>query len=167
MGKNPILWRIVGKPAMVGFIGQSENSIDDKGRVALPARMRRELSPDAQETFVASRGIEKCITLVPLNIWEAKAELLRKLNAFNKDNRTVKRKESRWSEVVTLDAQGRISLARHLIEYAELTSGKAIVLGATDSIEIWDPEILRAEDDALADTYTGLVERVMNRLDDE
>jgi len=152
---------------MVGFLGQSENSIDDKGRVALPARMRRELSPDAQETFVASRGIEKCITLVPLNIWEAKAELLRKLNAFNKDNRTVKRKESRWSEVVTLDAQGRISLARHLIEYAELTSGKAIVLGATDSIEICDPEILRAEDDALADTYTGLVERVMNRLDDE
>ena len=97
---------------MVGFLGQSENSIDDKGRVALPARMRRELSPDAQETFVASRGIEKCITLVPLNIWEAKGELLRKLNAFNKDNRTVKRKESRWSEVVTLDAQGRINLSR-------------------------------------------------------
>ena len=152
---------------MVGFIGQSENSLDDNGRIALPARMRRELSPDAQETFVASRGIEKCITLMPLNIWEEKAELLRKLNAFNKDNRAVKRKESRWSEMVTLDAQGRISLARHLIEYAELTSGKAIVLGATDSIEIWDPEILQAEDDEVADSYTSLVERVMGNLEAE
>ena len=152
---------------MVGFLGQSEYSIDDKGRVALPARMRRELSPEAKETFVASRGIEKCVTLVPLNVWEEKAERISKLNPFSKESRIVKRMESRWSEVATLDGQGRISLPRPLIEYANLTSGKVIILGTTDNIEIWDPETLQAEDDALADSYASLVERVMTNLDGE
>ncbi len=150
---------------MVGFLGQSEYSIDDKGRVALPARMRRELSPDAKETFVACRGIETCVTLVPLNVWEEKADRISKLNPFSKESRIVKRMESRWSEVATLDGQGRITLPRTLIDYANLTTGKVIILGTTDNIELWDPETLQAEDDALADSYASIVENVMTKLE--
>ena len=105
---------------MVGFLGQSVHSIDDKGRVALPARMRRELSPDANETFIAWQGIEQCVTLIPKNVWKEKADLLTKLSPFLKDNRIVKRTESRRAEQVILDAQGRISLPRTHIDHAGL-----------------------------------------------
>lgn len=152
---------------MVGFLGQSEHSIDDKGRVALPARMRRELSPDANETFIAWQGIEQCVTLIPVNVWTEKAELLKKLSPFLKDNRTVKRTESRRAEPVTLDAQGRVSLPRTHIDHADLTGEKVVIIGTIDTIEIWDPAILQAEDDAQADSYESLVESVMSKLGNE
>lgn len=152
---------------MVGFLGQSEHSIDDKGRVALPARMRRELSPDANETFIAYRGMEKCITLIPANVWAKTADRLSKLSLFHRDNRTVKRTESSRSEPVSLDAQGRISIPRTHVDHAELNGERVIVLGTIDTIEIWDPDILRAEEEAQADSYSDLVERVMSNLEAE
>lgn len=152
---------------MVGFLGQSEHSIDDKGRVALPARMRRELSPDANETFIAWQGIEQCVTLIPVNVWAEKAELLKKLSPFLKDNRTVKRTESRRAEPVSLDAQGRISLPRTHIDHAGLTAEKVVIIGTIDTIEIWDPHTLQAEDDAQADSYESLVESVMSKLSND
>lgn len=152
---------------MVGFLGQSEHSIDDKGRVALPARMRRELSPDADETFIAWQGIEQCVTLIPKNVWKEKADLLTKLSPFLKDNRIVKRTESRRAERVILDAQGRISLPRTHIDHAGLDGQKVVIIGTIDTIEIWDPAILKAEDDAQADSYESLVERVMSKFESE
>ena len=152
---------------MVGFLGQSEHSIDDKGRVALPARMRRELSPDADETFIAWQGIEQCVTLIPKNVWKEKADLLTKLSPFLKDNRIVKRTESRRAEQVILDAQGRISLPRTHIDHAGLDGEKVVIIGTIDTIEIWDPAILKAEDDAQADSYESLVERVMSKFESE
>ncbi|MCH7638245.1 MAG: division/cell wall cluster transcriptional repressor MraZ [Bacteroidetes bacterium] len=152
---------------MVGFLGQSEHSIDDKGRVALPARMRRELSPDADETFIAWQGIEQCVTLIPKNVWKEKADLLTKLSPFLKDNRIVKRTESRRAERVILDAQGRISLPRTHIDHAGLDGEKVVIIGTIDTIEIWDPAILKAEDDAQADSYESLVERVMSKFESE
>ena len=152
---------------MVGFLGQSEHSIDDKGRVALPARMRRELSPDANETFIAWQGIEQCVTLIPKNVWKEKADLLTKLSPFLKDNRIVKRTESRRAERVILDAQGRISLPRTHIDHAGLDGQKVVIIGTIDTIEIWDPAILKAEDDAQADSYESLVERVMSKFESE
>ncbi len=152
---------------MVGFLGQSEHSIDDKGRVALPARMRRELSPDANETFIAWQGIEQCVTLIPKNVWKEKADLLTKLSPFLKDNRIVKRTESRRAERVILDAQGRISLPRTHIDHAGLDGEKVVIIGTIDTIEIWDPAILKAEDDAQADSYESLVERVMSKFESE
>ena len=152
---------------MVGFLGQSEHSIDDKGRVALPARMRRELSPDANETFIAWQGIEQCVTLIPKNVWIEKSNLLKKLSPFLKDNRRVKRTESRRAERVVLDAQGRISLPRTHIDHAALNGEKVVIIGTIDAIEIWDPAILQAEDDAQADSYESVVERVMSKLGNE
>ena len=152
---------------MVGFLGQSEHSIDDKGRVALPARMRRELSPDADETFIAWQGIEQCVTLIPKNVWKEKADLLTKLSPFLKDNRIVKRTESRRAEQVILDAQGRISLPRTHIDHAGLAGEKVVIIGTIDTIEIWDPAILQAEDDAQAGSYESLVERVMSKFESE
>lgn len=152
---------------MVGFLGQSEHSIDDKGRVALPARMRREISPDATETFIAWQGSEQCVTLIPKNVWEEKAQLLKKLSPFIKNNRTVKRTESRRAESVTLDAQGRVSLPRTHIDHANLNGDKVVIIGTIDTIEIWDPAILKAEDDAQADSYESLVESVMSKLDNQ
>lgn len=154
---------------MAGFKGQAEYSIDEKGRVALPAKMRRALNPDAKDTFVATRGFEHCVFLYPLNQWEHMETELGALNMFRREAREVVREMSRWADEVTLDGQGRISLPRTLIEFAELTvgnGGKAIIIGAFDHIEIWDPSRFEAYEDTQTDDYQTITERVLGGLDD-
>ncbi|MDX1439496.1 MAG: division/cell wall cluster transcriptional repressor MraZ [Rubricoccaceae bacterium] len=154
---------------MAGFKGQAEYSIDDKGRVALPAKMRRALSPDAKDTFVATRGFEQCVFLYPLNQWEQMERELAALNMFRRDAREVVREMSRWADEVTLDGQGRISLPRTLIDFAELSvgnGGKAIIIGAFDHIELWDPSHFNSYTASQVDDYQTITERVLGGLDD-
>ena len=54
---------------MAGFKGQASYSIDAKGRVAIPAKMRNAMNPEAKGTFTVTRGFEKCIFLYPLDRW--------------------------------------------------------------------------------------------------
>ena len=57
---------------MAGFKGRAENTIDDKGRVAVPASMRRYLRPEAHDTFVVTQGVDHCIALYPFDVWESR-----------------------------------------------------------------------------------------------
>jgi len=130
---------------MAGFKGQADYSVDAKGRVALPAKMRRVLSPAANDTFVITRGIEQCIYLYPLDVWDRKeAEEFENLNQYETETRAMLRSMYRWADEETLDAQGRVSISKRLIEFAGITD-KVTILGALDRIEIWNPEILSAE----------------------
>ena len=149
---------------MAGFKGQAENSIDDKGRVALPAKMRRALHPDAGETFVATRGLERCVFLYPANVWEDVEEKIGNLNTFQSETRAFTRNILMWAEDTKLDGQHRISLPKSLLDFAGLSAGngsKALFIGALDHIEIWDPEIFEAYINGQASDYESVAERVM------
>ena len=149
---------------MAGFKGQAEYSIDDKGRVALPAKMRRVLNPDAKETFVATRGPEQCVFLYPLDRWEKMEEDIGRLNPYHPDARAFVRGFMRWADEVTLDSQGRISLPKILIEFAGLSTSngsKALIIGAHHHIEVWDPEVFDRYLNEQPDDYETIAERVM------
>lgn len=151
---------------MSRFTGHAEHSIDSKGRVPVPARMRKALRPEANETFMAIRGVEHCIYLYPMDHWETVIEpQLDGLNQFQPEARHFVRMLSMWAEEVTLDGQGRIALSRELAEMAGLTpGGKARISGAIRRIEIWDPEAFRAYLTQQEDQYEDLAERVMGGL---
>jgi MraZ protein len=149
---------------MAGFKGQAEYSIDDKGRVALPAKMRRALSPEAKETFVATRGLEQCVFLYPLDVWERMEDQMRSLNLFQREARDFVRNLVRWADETTLDGQGRVSLPKTLLDFAGLTAGngsKALFIGALDHIEVWDPEGFEAYLNQQPEDYETIAERVM------
>ena len=123
---------------MAGFKGQAEYSVDVKGRIAIPAKMRAALSPDAQGTFVLTKGFEKCIYAYPQDNWKLKEAEYSALNINNRDARHLVRMILMWAEEVSLDGQGRISLPKPLSEYAGIGE-KALIIGAMDRIELWDP----------------------------
>jgi MraZ protein len=152
---------------MAGFKGQAENSIDDKGRVALPAKMRRALSPEAKETFVATRGLERCVFLYPLDVWERVETQIQHLNPFQRETRDFTRNLLRWADETTLDGQGRISLPKTLLDFAELSAGngsKALFIGSLDHIEIWDPDVFEAYLNQQPADYETVAERVMGGI---
>ena len=128
----------------------------------VPAKMRRALSPAAKETFVATRGLERCVFLYPLDAWEAIEEEMGRLNQFDPEARGFVRTINMWAEELALDGQGRIALPKALIEFAGLQVGhKARVIGAYDRIEVWDPEVFEAHLNDQTVPYESLAARVM------
>ncbi|WP_412061394.1 division/cell wall cluster transcriptional repressor MraZ [Rubrivirga sp. IMCC45206] len=150
---------------MAGFKGQAENSIDGKGRMPVPAKMRRSLSPAAKETFVATRGLENCVFLYPLDAWEEIETAVGQLNQFDPEARAFVRTIFRWAEELTMDSQGRIALPKPLVEFAGLQPGtKALAIGALDRIEVWDPAVFEAHLNDQTESYETLAERVMGGI---
>ncbi len=146
---------------MPSFKGEYEHSVDEKGRVALPSRLRKALSPDAQERFTLLRGLEACLYLYPQDEWEAVEDKLSKINSFSRQGRTVKRNFLRYAEDVTLDKQNRIAISPQLKEWSGI-DGSAIFIGMGERIEIWAPDKLEEIDNNLDDeVYQDLFEQVM------
>ena len=145
---------------MVFFKGQAEYSVDSKGRVAIPAKMRNAMSPEAQGTFTITRGFEDCIFLYPMDRWSSIEEEISELNMYNREARDFIRIIMMWADEVSLDGQGRISIPNSLIEFAGL-DGSALILGAFDHIEIWDPERFEDYLNEQPDDYETLAESVM------
>jgi MraZ protein len=143
------------------FKGQAEYSVDSKGRVSIPAKMRGVLNPEAQNTFTITRGFEECIFLYPLDQWAEIEEAIGALNMFNPDARTFVRAIMMWADEATLDGQGRVTISRPLLDFADV-DGRALIIGAFDHIEIWDPDRFDEYMDQQPDDYETLAERVMN-----
>ncbi|MCX7937655.1 MAG: division/cell wall cluster transcriptional repressor MraZ [Chlorobi bacterium] len=124
---------------MSGFKGQETYSVDAKGRVNIPAKMRRALLPEAQETFVLTRGTDRCIVAYPLNEWRRYEEQFAQLNQYDERHRFFLRMILSWCEEVELDPQQRIAIPRRLLEFAGI-EGKVTIVGMMDHIELWNPE---------------------------
>ncbi len=146
---------------MPSFKGQYEHSIDAKGRVAFPAKLRKSLNPSAQERFTMVRGQEPCLYLYPEDEWENVEEKLSRINNFTKKGRLAKRNFLRYAEDVSLDKQNRIALPSDLSSYADI-SEKAVFLGMGEYIEVWDPDKLAEADASLDDdAFEEIFEQVM------
>jgi MraZ protein len=124
---------------MAFFKGQEIYSLDSKGRVNIPVKMRKAMSPESQDTFTLLRGQEECIVAYPLDEWKKYEEKFSTLNQFVPENRYFLRTLLQWSEEVTLDAQQRIMLPKKLIEFAGLEN-RVMIIGMIDHIEFWNPE---------------------------
>ncbi len=145
---------------MASFKGQAEYSVDSKGRVAIPAKMRSALSPEAKNSFTITRGFEQCINLFPLNEWERKEERIAELNTYQAEARDFVRMIMMWADEVSLDSQGRISIPKQLMDFAEVKE-TALIIGSMDHIEIWNPNIFANWQEGRGSDYATLAERVL------
>jgi MraZ protein len=147
---------------MAGFKGQASYSVDAKGRVAIPAKMRAAMSPEAKSTFIITRGFERCVFLYPLDRWDRMEAEMRELNMYNRESRDFLRTILRWADEELLDGQGRVAIPRPLLEFAGIApAGSALIIGSLDHLEIWDPTHFETYTSAQVDDYEGLAERVM------
>jgi len=148
------------------FKGQYEHSVDSKGRVAFPAKLRKALSPEANEGFTIIRGLEACLYLYPNDEWEKVENKLYKVNSFKKRERTVIRNILRHAEDLALDKQNRISLPGTLAEFSNIGSS-VVFIGMGKYIEIWNPKNLDKQDEQLTDEESQeLTEEVLSDVFD-
>lgn len=115
------------------FLGEYEHTMDSKGRIAVPAKFRAKIERGA----VLTRGVESCLCVYPLTVWEEKARKLDDAQLDPQQRRQVERRFFAVAFECELDSQGRIVVPARFREYASLTNEVSVV-GARDRFEIWD-----------------------------
>jgi MraZ protein len=129
------------------FLGQYRHSIDEKGRLTIPARFRAELATGAYIT----QGYERNLLVYTTTSYEHLAAQTNMLSTTNPEAREVRRMIFGRASGVSLDSAGRILIPTFLREYAGLDS-EAEVVGAGVYFEIWSPqqwtEVLKSVTDA-------------------
>ncbi len=115
------------------FLGEYDHTIDQKGRVAIPAKFRSALADEA----VVTRGLDNCLTLYPKKQWELLAERIAALPITEPNARAFARLMLAGATAVVADKQGRVILPAYLRQYAGL-GANVVVAGLYDRLEIWD-----------------------------
>jgi MraZ protein len=145
---------------MSSFKGSDTYLIDAKGRVSLPSKMRRNIEPAANMTFVITRGLEKCLYAYPLDEWKRLEETIRSLPQSNEKDRFFVRMLMQWSEEVQLDSQFRLLLPKSLSEFAEIQK-EVFFIGVLDHIELWNPQHFKRYIESKKESYENVAEQVM------
>lgn len=122
------------------FLGEYVHTVDEKGRLTIPARFRAGLDAG----LVVTRGIDRCLAIYPIEEWKQLAEQVSALPMTDRRARAFRRLVFANASDAIPDKQGRVLIPPHLREYAKLDSD-AIVTGLDTYIEVWNPDAWQEE----------------------
>ena len=117
------------------LIGEFRNTLDEKGRIQFPAKLRAVLQ---QNELMVTQGFDHCIMLFTFEEWAALSEkILGSASLFNDQKRLVLRRFIAPAQTIEFDKSGRLSIPQSLREYAQL-KGECTILGINRYMELWD-----------------------------
>ena len=115
------------------FMGEYRHSIDEKGRLIVPAKLREQLGRE----FIATKGLDKCLYLYPMDEWRHVEDQLREKIMTDPKSRSIVRFFLAGAVPCELDRQGRVLIPAQLRDFAGL--GRDVVLaGMLTRLEVWD-----------------------------
>ena len=117
------------------LIGEYEHSLDDKGRVIMPVKLRADIG----ERFIITKGLDGCLFVFSQLEWSNFERKLKELPLTNKNARDFVRFFLSGAIECELDKQGRFLIANNLREYANITK-EAVIIGVGTRLEIWNKE---------------------------
>ncbi|MDE2311888.1 MAG: division/cell wall cluster transcriptional repressor MraZ [Patescibacteria group bacterium] len=121
------------------FIGEYQASIDEKGRVAIPAKFR----PQLKAKVVVTRGLDNSLFLYNLDEWKKLADKLASLPISTANTRAFSRLMLAGAMDCEIDKQGRIIIPGYLKDFAKIQK-RVVVAGLYNRIEIWSEELWAA-----------------------
>ncbi len=124
---------------MPQFLGEYQVPVDEKGRIFVPAELRRKLPPEAADTLVVIRGFDRCLIAYPLHVWEETSSKMMRLPQTDRNARMLIRGMLSQAGEARLDKQGRAAIPRKLLERVGIAD-QVIVIGALDKLELWNPD---------------------------
>lgn len=117
------------------LLGEYQHSVDEKGRIAVPAKFRKILS----KGVVVTKGPDACLYLYPPEEWGRLADKIAHLPLGQADSRAFSRVMLAGASPAEIDGQGRILIPDYLRAYAGIKA-KAVIVGLYNRAEIWDEE---------------------------
>ena len=139
---------------------------DAKGRLMLPAALKKQLTPVLQNGFVLKRAVfQPCLELYPMAEWEILMRKVNTLNRFKKKNNDFIRRFTAGVKIIDVDTNGRLLIPKDLTVFASI-SKNVVVSSAINIVEIWDKDKYeQAIDNATVD-FADLAEEVMGQDED-
>lgn len=122
------------------IVGDHRHRLDSKGRLTLPSKFR----PYLGDRLIITRGLDRCLLLVPITKWEQMVARLEDLSMSKRETRRLRRWLIGSAHVVEPDNAGRILIPPTLREYAGIDQ-EVIVTGLHTYLEIWSPEAWQQE----------------------
>ncbi|HET8754257.1 MAG TPA: division/cell wall cluster transcriptional repressor MraZ [Salinimicrobium sp.] len=152
---------------MVNLVGTYECKVDAKGRLMVPAPIKKQLVPILQDGFVLKRSVfQPCLELYPMAEWNVLMAGMNKLNKFVKKNNDFIRRFTAGVKTVEVDTNGRLLIPKDLMGFAGIDK-EIVFASAINIIEIWDKQKYEntiAED---ADDFASLAEEVMGNSNED
>ncbi len=119
------------------FLGQHDYTLDDKGRLTIPAPFRGGL----ESGMIITRGLDRCLAIYPLDVWETLSKKITNLPVTDPRGRALRRLFFADAVKAVPDRQGRVVIPNRLREYAGLDLGTPVlVVGLDRYIEVWQPQ---------------------------
>jgi len=144
------------------FKGSYEYSVDSKGRINIPSRLRKYVTPEANDTFILTRGYENCLFVYPLDEWNKLEESIRGLSATNAKHRFFMRTLLEKATESQLDGQSRITVPRELLQFASIET-EVLIIGVLERIELWNPVVYKEYLKAQAESYENVAQTVLQK----
>lgn len=150
------------------IIGTYECKADDKGRLMLPAPLKKQMAASLQDGFVLKRSVfQPCLELYPMTEWNAMMAKINKLNRFVKKNNDFIRRFTAGVKLIEVDSAGRLLIAKDLQQYAQIKAkGEIVLASAVNIVEIWDKDLYEKSLDNSEIDFADLAEDVMGNIND-
>jgi MraZ protein len=126
------------------FLGEYQYTIDDKGRLTIPAKFRRPLAGG----LVVTRGLDRNLAVYPLDTWSGLVEKVNQLPYGDLQARRFRRLVFSGASDAELDKQGRVNIPSYLLDYGVI-SKDVMVVGMHNFIELWSPEEWQTERESM------------------
>ena len=155
------MWGKVVNSGMELLTGEYRNTLDEKGRILFPTRLRNELFAETDKNvLIITQAFDHCLWLYTLDEWKnISSKIMETASPFNQKDRIVLRHFIAPAQEVELDKSGRLSIPQSLREYAHL-SKDCVILGINKYMELWDAQAyadyLGANADSLEDAAEAL-----------
>lgn len=144
--------------------------MDDKGRFALPAKLRGVADDQGlialEGDLILTKGLEGCLTLYPQSEWDDIQSRLSTLTFTKKDFRFFGRRFYSSATIVSPDKTGRILVPSHLVNEASLKK-ELLVIGVNRWVEIWNPERYQYYLEQFSGSYEDVAERLFSGDDNQ
>jgi MraZ protein len=141
--------------------GEFRCSLDEKGRLLIPSRMRTEV---AGNMVVLTRGVENCLWMFPPEEWKSFSEkLIGSTSLFQEESRLIQRRMIAPAQETEIDKAGRIVIPPTLREYSDLKK-ECIILGLKKYMEIWSESSYQAYLDANEAKFKEAAEKLGGRI---
>ena len=140
------------------FMGEYHHSIDTKGRIVIPNKVRDDLG----ENFIVTRGLDGCLFLYPKTEWDNVIAKYKEI-PDTKNKRQFMRIFLSGATICEYDKQGRINIPKPLVEYAKLVKD-CIIIGVDEKLEIWSKDcwekFIRENEESLSDIADDLFSNI-------
>ncbi|MFC6096986.1 division/cell wall cluster transcriptional repressor MraZ [Flavobacterium qiangtangense] len=149
------------------IIGTYECKVDAKGRVLLPAPLKKQLTDSLNDGFVLKRSVfQPCLELYPMAEWNLMMQKINKLNRFVKKNNDFIRRFTAGVKVVEIDNLGRLLIPKDLVTFGNI-SKDLVLSSAVNIVEIWDKDLYEKSISGDDMDFADLAEDVMGNINDD